>query len=116
NSSSRPFLATLVLLSVVLALVTVVIGESLAKAFGLVGALAIVRFRTVVEDTRDTAFVIFAVVVGMAAGAGLVVGALLGLPLVLLAGLLFRGAAAVPPVPMASLVLRLGAVRPAEGV
>jgi uncharacterized membrane protein YhiD involved in acid resistance len=41
-----------------------------ARAFGLVGALAIVRFRTVVEDTRDTAFVMLAVIVGMAAGAG----------------------------------------------
>src|SRR4029078_10359652 len=61
---------TLVLLSVLIALVTVVIGDNVARAFGLVGALSIVRFRTVVEDTRDTAFVIFAVVVGMAVGAG----------------------------------------------
>src|SRR5262245_34872908 len=52
---------TLVLLTVVIAVVTLVIGNSVARAFGLVGALSIVRFRTVVEDTRDTAFVIFAV-------------------------------------------------------
>jgi uncharacterized membrane protein YhiD involved in acid resistance len=51
------------------AIVTLVIGSNIARAFGLVGALSIVRFRTVVEDTRDTAFVIFAVVVGMAIGA-----------------------------------------------
>ena len=44
--------------------------SDIARAFSLVGALAIVRFRTVVEDTRDTAFVIFAVIAGMAAGAG----------------------------------------------
>jgi hypothetical protein len=48
------------------------IGDSMARAFGLVGALSIVRFRTVVDDTRDTAFVVFAVVVGMACGAGAV--------------------------------------------
>ena len=63
------FPPTLVLLAILLAMVTQVIGESLARAFGLVGALSIVRFRTIVRDTQDTAFVIFAVVVGMAAGA-----------------------------------------------
>lgn len=73
------FPPTLVLLAILLAMVTQVIGESLARAFGLVGALSIVRFRTVVRDTQDTAFVIFAVVVGMAAGAGAFTIAGLGL-------------------------------------
>lgn len=62
--------ATLVLLGVLIAAVTQVIGDNVARAFSLVGALSIVRFRTVVRDTRDTAFVIFAVVVGMAIGSG----------------------------------------------
>lgn len=87
---SRSFLATLVLLSVLIALVTMVIGNSVARAFSLVGALSIVRFRTVVEDTRDTAFVIFAVVVGMGAGSGEVIAPLLCAPLVFVAGWLFR--------------------------
>ncbi|HUS37760.1 MAG TPA: DUF4956 domain-containing protein [Verrucomicrobiae bacterium] len=73
------FPPTLVLLAILLAMVTQVIGESLARAFGLVGALSIVRFRTVVRDTQDTAFVIFAVVVGMAAGASAYTIAALGL-------------------------------------
>jgi uncharacterized membrane protein YhiD involved in acid resistance len=81
---------TLVLLTVVIAIVTLVIGDSTARAFGLVGALSIVRFRTVVEDTRDTAFVIFAVVIGMAAGAGFAELALLGIPAVVLAALGMR--------------------------
>ena len=59
---------TLVMLAVLIAMVTQVIGDNVARAFSLVGALSIVRFRTVVRDTRDTAFVIFSVVVGMAAG------------------------------------------------
>jgi hypothetical protein len=42
---------------------------NVARAFSLVGALSIVRFRTVVRDTQDTAYVIFAVGVGMAVGA-----------------------------------------------
>jgi uncharacterized membrane protein YhiD involved in acid resistance len=64
------FTATLVLLSVLIAMVTQVIGDNVARAFSLVGALSIVRFRTVVRDTQDTAFVIFSVAVGMAVGAG----------------------------------------------
>src|SRR5262245_53805384 len=63
------FPVTLVLLSVLIAMVTQVIGDNIARAFSLVGALSIVRFRTVVRDTQDTAYVIFAVVVGMAVGA-----------------------------------------------
>ena len=66
---SPTFPRTLVLLSILIAMVTSVIGNNVARAFSLVGALSIVRFRTVVRDTQDTAFVIFAVVVGMAAGA-----------------------------------------------
>jgi hypothetical protein len=63
------FPGTLILLAVLIAMVTQVIGDNVARAFSLVGALSIVRFRTVVRDTQDTAYVIFAVTVGMAVGA-----------------------------------------------
>jgi Domain of unknown function (DUF4956) len=76
------FLTTLVMLSAIIAMVTQVVGDNVARAFSLVGALSVVRFRTVVKDTQDTAFVIFAVVVGMAAGANHLVVALVGLSLV----------------------------------
>ncbi|MBI5388185.1 MAG: DUF4956 domain-containing protein [Verrucomicrobia bacterium] len=66
---SASFPVTLVLLAILIAMVTQVIGDNIARAFSLVGALSIVRFRTVVRDTQDTAYVIFAVVVGMAVGA-----------------------------------------------
>jgi len=69
TETGSSFLITLILLAVLIAMVTQVIGNNVARAFSLVGALSIVRFRTVVRDTRDTAYVIFAVVVGMAAGA-----------------------------------------------
>ncbi len=74
--------ATLVLLTLLICMVTAVVGNSIARAFSLAGALSIVRFRTVVEDTRDTAFVIFAVVVGMAIGCGHAEIALVGTPIV----------------------------------
>jgi Domain of unknown function (DUF4956) len=76
------FLTTLVLLATVIAMATQVIGDNVARAFSLVGALSVVRFRTVVKDTQDTAFVIFAVVVGMASGANYLVVALVGMGIV----------------------------------
>lgn len=81
-SMSLILTTTLVLLTVLVAMTALVIGDNVARAFSLVGALSIVRFRTVVEDTRDTAFVIFAVVVGMAIGAGHLVVCAIGIPLV----------------------------------
>ena len=69
SDTASSLAVTLVLLSILIAMVTQVIGDNVARAFSLVGALSIVRFRTVVRDTVDTAFVIFAVAVGMAVGA-----------------------------------------------
>ena len=79
------FLTTLVLLATVIAMATQVIGDNVARAFSLVGALSVVRFRTVVKDTQDTAFVIFAVVVGMASGANHLLVGLVGMGVVLIA-------------------------------
>ncbi len=84
------FTATLVLLAILIAMVTQVIGDNVARAFSLVGALSIVRFRTVVRDTQDTAYVIFAVGVGMAAGAGQYWVAIIGLAVVAVAALAMR--------------------------
>ena len=80
--SVLPLAATLVLLTILVAMTALVIGNSVAKAFSLVGALSIVRFRTVVDDTRDTAFVIYSVVVGMGIGSGQFGVCLIGIPIV----------------------------------
>lgn len=84
------FPATLVLLSILIAMVTQVIGDNIARAFSLVGALSVVRFRTVVRDTKDTAFVIAAVAVGMAIGLGQGMVAVCGLITFGFAAYLFR--------------------------
>lgn len=76
------FVSTLVLLSILLSMVVMAVGNNIARSFTLAGVLAIVRFRTVVKDTRDSAFVICAVVVGMAAGVGYMSVAFIGLPIV----------------------------------
>ncbi len=60
---------TLVLMSVLIAMATQIIGDNIARAFSLVGALSIVRFRTAVSDSRDVAFVLASVVIGMSIGA-----------------------------------------------
>jgi hypothetical protein len=112
----RPLDATLVLLSVLIALVTLVIGDNVARAFSLVGALAIVRFRTVVADTRDTTFVMFAVIAGMAAGTGHMVSPVICAPIVLLGAWLFRRRAAPPHGRPGTLVLRLATGRGVETI
>ncbi|QDV24596.1 DUF4956 domain-containing protein [Aureliella helgolandensis] len=83
---------TLVLMSILIAMATQIIGDNVARAFSLVGALSIVRFRTAVSTTRDVAFVLAAVVVGMAIGAGQYTVAALGLLIVGCATLIPMGA------------------------
>ncbi len=80
-SGAWPFMTTLILLTILVGATTLVIGDSISRAFGLVGALSIVRFRTIVEDTRDTAFVIYAVIMGMAIGSGNAWVAVCGIPI-----------------------------------
>ena len=67
-SYSRSYVQSLVLITVVVAMVMSVIGNNIVSAVGLMGALALIRFRNVIKDTRDVAFIFCALVVGMAAG------------------------------------------------
>lgn len=67
---SQSFTLTIVFVTVIVSMVIMVIGSSLARAFALVGALSIIRFRTVVKDTKDTAFVFAGLAVGLASGTG----------------------------------------------
>jgi len=69
-SYSPDFVNTLIIITMVTAVVIMVIGNNLARAFGLVGAMSIIRFRTALKDSRDIAFVFFGLAAGMAAGAG----------------------------------------------
>lgn len=64
----RVFMPSLVLLSMAIAAAMAVIGNDLARAFGLVGAVSIIRFRTSIRDSKDMAFVFFTIVIGMACG------------------------------------------------
>ena len=75
---STTFVSSIAPLSMITALVIMVIGNNLARAFGLVGALSIIRFRTAIKDTQDIVFIFFALAVGMAAGVGLPLSAVVG--------------------------------------
>ena len=67
-SYSQSFMLTIVFITIIVSMVMMVIGNNVARAFALVGALSIIRFRTVVKDTKDTAFIFLALSAGMAAG------------------------------------------------
>ena len=69
-SYSPAFMHTLVICGMVIAAVMMIIGSNIARAFSLVGALSIVRFRNAVKDPRDVAYIFFAMAIGMACGTG----------------------------------------------
>jgi uncharacterized membrane protein YhiD involved in acid resistance len=67
-SYSRAFVQSLVMVTVVVALIMTVIGNNITRAFGLMGAMSIIRFRNVIKDTRDMLFIFCGLAIGMAAG------------------------------------------------
>lgn len=67
---STAFVNSMIILTMITAIVIMVIGNNLARAFGLVGAMSIIRFRTAVKDTQDIIFIFFALTIGMASGVG----------------------------------------------
>ena len=62
------FNVSLIIITMVTSMVMVVIGSNISVSLGMVGALSIIRFRTAVKDPRDTAFIFWCVVSGLACG------------------------------------------------
>jgi hypothetical protein len=69
-SYSTSFAHTTIIMGVTVALIMWVIGSNIARAFALVGALSIIRFRNAVKDSRDVAFIFMAMAIGMTTGTG----------------------------------------------
>lgn len=86
---SNSFVISIIALSLITALVIMVIGNNLARAFGLVGALSIIRFRTAVKDTLDIVYIFFGLAIGMAAGVGYFRVALAGTVIISIVLILF---------------------------
>jgi len=62
---------TQIMLSVVGAVVMLVVGASLARAFGIVGVASLIRYRSKIEDPKDAVVMLCALGVGLASGVGL---------------------------------------------
>jgi len=67
-SYSQSYVHTLVVMGTVVSLIMLVIGSNIARAFALVGALSIVRFRNAMKESRDIGFIFMVMAVGMAVG------------------------------------------------
>jgi len=67
-SYSKSFVQSLILITILVAMIMGIIGNNIITAFGLMGALAIIRFRNVVKDTRDIVFIFGSLIIGMATG------------------------------------------------
>jgi uncharacterized membrane protein YhiD involved in acid resistance len=68
---STPVIQTQIILAVVGAVIMLVVGASLARAFGIVGAANLIRYRSKIEDPKDAVVMLCALAVGLAAGVGL---------------------------------------------
>ena len=68
TSYTQSYVHTLVLMGMVVSIIMLIVGSNIARAFSLVGALSIIRFRNAVKETRDVGFIFFAMAIGMATG------------------------------------------------
>ena len=75
---SKKFNVSLITLTILTATVMTVIGNNIALSLGMVGALSIVRFRTVIKDSRDTAYIFWTIIVGICCGVGDYIVAVIG--------------------------------------
>ncbi|WDF50986.1 DUF4956 domain-containing protein [Paenibacillus sp. KACC 21273] len=67
---SQNFTLTMVLLPVIVAIIILLIGSNIARAFSLAGAFSIIRFRSAPGDPKDIAYVLFTMAAGLACGTG----------------------------------------------
>lgn len=68
TSYSSSFQQTIILIGVIVSVIMLIIGSNIARAFSLVGALSIIRFRTAIKDPMDVGYLFFSIAVGMACG------------------------------------------------
>lgn len=68
---TAPVVQTQIILAVVGAVIMLVIGASLARAFGIVGAANLIRYRSKIDDPKDAVVMLCTLAVGLATGVGL---------------------------------------------
>ena len=67
-SYSQSYVQTLVMVGMIISLIMLVVGSNIARAFALVGALSVVRFRNAIKETRDVGFIFLVMAIGMTTG------------------------------------------------
>jgi hypothetical protein len=80
---SAPVIQTQIMLAVVGAMVMLIVGSSLARAFGIVGVASLIRYRTKIDDPKDAVVMLACLTVGLASGVGLYGLALFAVPFIL---------------------------------
>jgi uncharacterized membrane protein YhiD involved in acid resistance len=75
-SYSVSFVHAMVMLGVTVSMIMLIIGSNIARAFTLVGALSIIRFRNPIKDSRDVSFIFMAMAIGMSVGTGFYLAAI----------------------------------------
>lgn len=70
NGYTQSFSLTMVILPAIVAIIILLIGSNIARAFSLAGAFSIIRFRSAPGDPKDIAFVLFTMAAGLACGVG----------------------------------------------
>ena len=97
---------TQIILAVVGSVIMLVVGASLARAFGILGAANLVRYRAKIDDPKDAAVMLVALAVGLATGVG-VYGIAVGATLFILP--LLWGLESFEPAPKKAFVLKITA-------
>lgn len=92
-SYSRSYVNSLILMPVLVTLVMLILANNLVLAFGLMAIFAMVRFRSVLRDTLDTAYVLAVIVLGLACGTFKFTSAIIGCAVVTAIMLYFRTSA-----------------------
>lgn len=68
---SQNFSLTLVIVPTVIAIIVLLIGSNIARAFSLAGAFSLIKFRSAPGDPKDISYVLFTMAAGLASGVGL---------------------------------------------
>ncbi|MDR3377314.1 MAG: DUF4956 domain-containing protein [Verrucomicrobiae bacterium] len=89
-SYSRSFIHTMILASMAVSMIIMTVGNSLARGLGILGSLAIVRFRTPVRDTRDMTFLFICLGIGVACGSAVYGVAIIGSLVICVAAVLLH--------------------------
>ncbi len=70
NNYSTAFIQSFFLFASLSSIMTMIIGNNIARAFGLIGALSIIRFRNALKSPIDAVYIFWSLAIGMACGTG----------------------------------------------